>query len=239
MTEAKKKLAKTIPYIPIKTLLSFIDRLKSTAIPPIIDGSLLSSMSGSMKSQLLSSLKFLGLIDSNNNVKDSLRSLISSYNTDTWSAEFKEVIETSYADIVSDVHIDTGTVNQLETAFRLKGGVDGQMLEKAIRFYLAALDACGIKYSPHFKAKKPRKLRVRKKRVAAKNKDSSVDDGEEDTLDETLGGGVGVAKFRIPIPDKKDCIIVLPSDLDQHDWDMVKIMLDAYVSRLTKTTEGG
>lgn len=175
----------------------------------------------------------MNLIGNDNTVKDGLRTLINAYNTDTWSLELQEVIEASYAGIVSDVHIDTGTVSQLEIAFKTKGGADGQVLEKAIRFYLAALDACGIKYSPHFKAKKPRKPIVRKKKATSEDK-ADVNDST-DALDDLPNDGIGVAKFRIPIPDKQDCIIVLPNDLDQHDWDMVKIMLDAYVSRLTKT----
>jgi len=241
MADINKKPSKAIPYIPIKTLFSFVERLKSTAIPPIIDGSLLSSMSGSMKSQLLSTLRFMDLIGNDNTVKDGLRNLVSSYNTDTWSSTLKEVVETSYAEIISEVHIDTGTVSQLETAFRVKGGADGQVLEKAIRFYLASLDACGVKYSPHFKAKKPRKPIVRKKKPSAKDKDnnSDTDSGSEDVLDDLPDDGIGMAKFRIPIPDKQDCIIILPNDLDQHDWEMVKAMLDAYVSRLTKSNQGG
>ena len=51
---------------------------------------------------------------------------------------------------------------------------------------------------------------------------------------EGIDSPAGYAKFRIPIPSKADAVLYLPRDIDSQDWEMVKVMLDAYVSRLTK-----
>lgn len=222
-----------MPYIPFKTFVAFIDRLHSTAVPPMIDGSLLHTMSGSMKSQLLSSLRFLNLIDLQNNVQESMHELILSYKSDTWGGVLKEVIAIAYNDSIDNVNLDSGTAQQLDDAFKKNYSIDGQVLEKAVRFYLAALEECGIKYSPHFKVRRARKPVTKKK---SKQKSGKQKNQQEENifegfdLDENRGE---LAKFRIPIPGKGECIIALPADLEQGDWDMVKIMLDAYVTRIT------
>lgn len=225
-----------MPYIPFKTFDTFIERLHSTAVPPMIDGSLLHTMSGSMKSQLLSSLRFLNLIDMQNNVQESMHDLIKSYKSDTWSDTLKEVVAIAYSDVINNVNLDSGTAQQLDVAFKNNYNVDGQVLEKAVRFYLATLEECGIKYSPHFKVRRVRKP-VTKKKVKPKKKhqeENNLDDFGDDGLGSTLEE---MAKFRIPIPGKGDCIIALPTDLEQGDWDMVKIMLDAYVTRITNSNK--
>ena len=235
MTDDKKLLKKSTTYIPLKTLTGFIERLSATVVPSIIDGSLLSTMSGSMKSQLMSALRFMGLIKINGAVNEKLKKLVDAYNTDTWKTTFAEIINESYAEVIGDVNLSTGTAQQLNEAFRLRGGVDGQMLEKAVRFYLAALAECDIKVSPHFTAKRARKTTPRKKsKKKSTNQEqepgsfADFDIGEEDS---------GMAKFHIPIPGKRNGIIVIPDDINQGDWDMVKIMLDAYIARLTSSKE--
>lgn len=234
MSELDKKVSKSVPSIPFKTYIAFIERLHSTAVPPMIDGSLLHTMSGSMKSQLLSSLRFLNLIDLQNNVQESMHDLIKSYKSDTWSSSLKEVVAIAYSDAIVNVNIDSGTALQLDDAFKKNYSIDGQVLEKAVRFYLAALDECGIKYSPHFKVRRVRKSAIKKK-VKPKKKnqeENNLDDFDDNNLDNNQAER---AKFRIPIPGKGDCIIALPTDLEQGDWDMVKIMLDAYVTRITNS----
>lgn len=229
-----KKPKNITPYIPFKTFIGFIDNLKTHAVPPIIDHSLLQSMSGSMRGQLLSSLRYLNLIDSNNHVIETLKSIVTSYKTDAWQMVLHEILQEAYHDVVGEVKLDHGTSQQLIEAFKKNGNVDGQMLDKAVRFYLSALDECGIKYSPYFKAKKPRKQSQRKKKPSQKSKSDESPESEKPFEDDFHEG----ANFRIPVPGKTDVVIFLPDNIDQHDWEMVKTMLDAYVGRLAKA-EGG
>ena len=233
MTEKHKSLKKSAPYIPFKTFTGFTDRLHSTATPPIIDGSLLHTMGGSMKSQLLSALRFMNLIDSNNVVLEPMKTLIKSYKTDSWKNELTGIIMSSYEHVVKNVDVDNGTAQQLDDAFRKYGEVDGQDLEKSVRFYLAALQECGLSYSPHFKVKRPRKP---KKPKDNKLKPPFKEDPDDDLPDDDGSNGSKRAKFNIAIPGKKPATIYIPSDIDEDDWEMVKIMLDAYVNRLTSNT---
>lgn len=235
MAKNDKKHLKTTPYIPLKTFSGFIEKLKQTAVPSKIDHSLLDTMSGSMKGQLLSSLRFLNLLNSENTVLEPLKKLVNSYNTEAWGETLSSIIFDAYMEVIGDLDLDTGTARQLYDAFRLRGNVDGQMLDKAVRFFLGTLVDCGITFSPHFKGKITRKTGPRKpkkgKKKSQKYNDNDLDDDldeEEETLETKR------AKIEIDIPGKKSVSVRLPVDMDEEDWEMVKTMLEAYVKRLTK-----
>ncbi len=234
MNDDKKTHKNIAPYIPFKTLTGFVSNLKNHAVPPLIDHSLLQTMSGSMRGQLLSTLRYLNLIDLNNAVNEPLIKMVKAYKTDSYGEVLHEILRKAYHDIFENVNLESGTSQTLIDAFRKHGNVDGQMLDKAIRFFLTALDECSVKYSPYFKIKKARKPTQRKKKKTKLDGENNGEDskgGEDFDIDDIDDR----AQFRIAIPGKKDVVIFLPDDIDQDDWDMVKIMLDAYVKRLTKS----
>lgn len=232
MTEKTKEFKRIIPYIPFKTFKGFINRLHTTVPPPVIDISVLQHMSGSMRSQLMSALRFLHLIEANGLVTNKLKSLVKAYKTESWTTEFRNVLFDAYAEVVCDLDLDAGTGAQLDDAFRKNGNVDGQMLDKAVRFYLAALKEISTTYSPHFGARKSRRTTGSGRKSKKKSK-SGTDELED--LDREPRAGANAARFRIAIPGKRDCLIVLPSNLDEQDVEMVKAVLDAYVRRSRKT----
>ena len=228
-TQEKKAIA---PYIPFLTLKNLVATLKSTTIPPVIDSSVLRSMSGSMRSQVMSALRFLNLIDENEKVQESLRRLVNSYETDTWKTVLGEVIAPAYVTIELEFDRASGTSSQINEAFRKIGNVEGQMAEKAIRFYLAALKEAEIPYSPHFVTRGARtsgRAAPRKPKGSRKAEINDQDEQEDQDISD-----LDTARFRIPIPGKREVVITVPTDIDAEDWAMVKIMLDAYVQRLTK-----
>lgn len=45
-------------------------------------------------------------------------------------------------------------------------------------------------------------------------------------------------EFSIPIPGKASAKIIFPKGLEAEDWDMLKVMLDAYIKRLRKESAG-
>ncbi len=184
MAKNDEKPFKITPYIPFRTFRGFIEKLHQTAVPPTIDHSVLETMSGSMRGQLLSSLRFLNLLDLENTVLEPLKKIVKSYKTDSWSDTLSEIIFDAYMEVIGDVDLDTGTARQLHDAFRLRGNVDGQMLEKSVRFYLGALEICGTTFSPHFKGKKPRKTGPRKSKKGKKKRQKDNDDDLDDDLDE-------------------------------------------------------
>ena len=217
-----------VPYIPFKTLLNFIDRMDSSTVPPVIDTSVLIQMSGSMRSQLMSALRSLRLIDANGHVQQTLKNLVSSYNTETFQKVLEDIISHSYSHVVGDVDLKAGTAKQLSKAFRENGNVDGQMLDKAIRFYLAALKEAGVTVSPHFMFRKPRKPRAKK---PPKN-----DQQEENNDIENEIPTAGRIQWRLPIRDKGQAIISLPDNITSEDWRILKIQLDAFINSTSGET---
>jgi hypothetical protein len=217
------------PYVPFKAFKSFVERLHGTAIPPAIDPSLLQNMSGSARSQLMSCLRFLDLIGTNGIVNGKFRQLIKSYKTETWNETLKNIVFESYHTVTSDVDLDSGTDAQLVTAFKVRCNVEGQVLDKAKRFYLSALTEVGFKYSPHFGTRKPptrRPVGIRKPKK--KNDESPPDDEDEGNDESPDSSGAKMERFRFPIRGKGQGTIMFPQDMNNSDWTVVRKMLDAY-----------
>src|SRR5437879_8589341 len=114
-----------------------------------------------MKSQLMSALKALKLVQPNSTSTKELRELVKAYNTEEWQPVLGNIITNAYLEVTRDVDVDSGTAQQLAKAFKEVGKVDGQVLDKAVRFYLAAVAASGHTISPHFTARKQRKAGTR------------------------------------------------------------------------------
>lgn len=228
-------------FLPKSTLTNFLDTLNSTAVPPVIDSSLLTKMSGSARSSLMSALRYLEFIDSEGRVTEKLRKAVAAYGTPDWKGFVAAILLEPYDAIIRDLDLSNGTQHQLYDAFKTRAGIDGQMLDKAVRFYLAMLEEAGVSYSPFFKAKRVGRPGTKKKvkKNAKSKKGQQEDELDADDpfgdLDDPGEEGPSWARFQIPIPpDKGTAHIALPADIDADDWEMVSIMLDAYVKRLMK-----
>lgn len=138
------------PYVSFKSLVRLFDRMGSEGIPARIDRSYLSGMSGGYQSQLLASLRVLGLIRDDGTVTEDLQHLASK--PDERPEKLKTLLEGLYPK-----PIELGRVNatqaQLVEAFK-EYGISGSTLRKAIAFYLEAAQFAGIPISPHFKPPK-------------------------------------------------------------------------------------
>jgi hypothetical protein len=215
-------------YIPLITLDNFIERLKATGIPIVIDSDLTQTMSGGMASALMSALRFLGLVDQPGTPQESLRRLVAAYGTDRWKEVFGDLVDEAYADIVGDLDLTTATRSMLDDRFRKNSKAAGQVLDKAARFYLGALERMQRPLSPHFK--------VRKARAVESRKFSRKDGKPTPQRDpETDFGDPSAQHIRLQLLDKSDVTITLPNNFDAADWVFLKPILEAYIARLTGT----
>jgi Family of unknown function (DUF5343) len=212
-------------YIPLIALDSFIERLKATGIPVVIDSNLTQAMSGGTASALMSALRFLGLVDLSGTPQDSLRKLVAAYDTDRWKEVFGDLVDRAYADIIGDLDLTTATRSMLDDRFRKHSKAAGQVLDKAARFYLGALEKMQRPVSPHFKVRKARAVVTRKSSRTTDGKPAHQQDG--DTVDPN------VQHIRLQLLNKPDVTITLPSDFDAADWTFLKPILEAYIARLT------
>jgi Family of unknown function (DUF5343) len=215
-------------YIPLIALDNFIERVRATGIPVVIDSNLTQSMSGGTASALMSALRFLGLVDQSGTPQGSLRKLVAAYDTDRWKHVFGDLVDRAYADIIGDLDLTTATREMLDDRFRKNSKAAGQVLDKAARFYLGALEKMQRPVSPHFKLRKARALASRKASRTTDGKPSRPQQaGKTDSADPN------VQHIRLQLLDKPDVTITLPSDFDAADWAFLKPILEAYIGRLT------
>lgn len=221
------------PYIPLMTLENFIGKLKATVVPPIIDSSLTQSMSGGMSGALMSALRFLGLIEQGGKVREPLKALVAVYKTDKWKPQLAAVITMAYKGIVADLDLMTATPAMLEECFRTNGKVNGQVLEKAVRFYLGALTSADQPLSPLLKGRKPRATGTARKASRSARKGSDADDSDLENQDEIEAEiPLGMRKLRLPVPGKQDLIFMVPTDMTVDDWKFIEPIFKQYVERM-------
>jgi hypothetical protein len=226
--DTEESTQQTPPYIPMMTLENFVGKLNTTVVPPMIDSTLTQSMSGGMAGALMSALKFLGLIDKSGNVRESLKKLVAAYGTDKWKAALAAVVDPAYASIVLDLDMASATPGMLDDKFRRNSKATGQVLDKAVRFYLAALEKMERPVSPHFKARKARTNGPRKTTRNAAAKPAA----KQEEFTENLDIPEDMQKIQLPLLGKADVILALPADFNADDWKFLKPILEAYIGRM-------
>lgn len=179
---------RTPPYIAFKTFENFINGLGETAVPHKVDSSLLRTMSGSARSGLMVSLRYLGLIDENDNTKPALEKLAHSKG-DERKAALTELIRGSYR-FMTKLDLTRATPAQLADAIGDEGATGGTR-DKAVAFFLKAGESAGLAISPHITKRKhaaPANGKPRTKRNVkpAKQTPKGGQKDREDDLDERV-----------------------------------------------------
>lgn len=237
MTKNNRDIKMNPPYVAFSTLKRFIETLHKTAVPGRIDRSVLPKMSGVTQSQLTSALKFLGLVGPDGTTKADLHALVKSYGTEQWAEQLGDIVSMSYVSIVGDLDLDSGTAKELSDAFRSRGRVEGQLLMKAIRFYLKALAESQLEVSLHFKPPSLHASAIAKNKTKKpKDKSSKATDDyttKPHSRDESLAKGMTLH----PIGGGRH--IGLESDLTSEDVDIIESMIPAFRKMAERIKKGG
>lgn len=153
------------PYnIPWATFMTSVEKIASD-LPNKLDRSYLGSMSGGLKSYLISAFKGFGLIHDDLTVSSELKELATQ--TDKRPEIIGMLLRKFYPRAV-ELGTTNSTPGELDKAFsEMFPSLSGESRTKAIRFYLAASDFAGIPRSPLWKSPKagtpgPRRGRPRK-----------------------------------------------------------------------------
>lgn len=159
------------PYVSYRTFRNFIDGLQS-GIPDRIDRSYWGERySGSNGTQLMTALRFLGLIDGARAPTTRLRQLVNARGVQR--SETLKLISYSSFDFLLDRSVDpqVATYAQLEEAFNNSYDVGGDVARKCIKFFINMENDAGVVLSP-FILKKSKTARASgKKRSAEKERD--------------------------------------------------------------------
>ena len=153
-----EKDRKTLPpYVSYRTFRNFVDGLQP-GIPSRIDRSYWGERySGSTGTQLMTALRFLGLIDSDGIPAIRLRQLVSAKGVQR-SQVLNQIAHSSF-DFLMEKSIDlqVATYSQLEQAFYSSYQVTGDVTRKCIKFFVSLQSDAGATMSP-FIVKKSRAI---------------------------------------------------------------------------------
>ena len=153
------------PYVSYRTFRNFIDGLQM-GMPSRIDRSYWGDrFSGSNGTQLMTGLRFLGLIDNDGIPQTRLRQLVSARGTQR-AETLKQIAYTAFSFLAErslDPHV--ASYSQLEEAFYNTYQVTGDVARKCIKFFVNLESDAGIILSPFImkKSKTARADMVRKK----------------------------------------------------------------------------
>jgi len=136
------------PYVSYRTFLNFIERLQQ-GIPGRIDRSYWSDrLSGSSGTQLMSAMRFLGLIDASSKPTGRLRQLVS-----VKGAQRKEVLKQMTSEafgflLQGSLDSQTATYAQFEDIFHNTFELTDSVCRKCVKFFIALASDAEIPLSP-------------------------------------------------------------------------------------------
>jgi hypothetical protein len=186
------------PYAAFTTFNNFITDLakRPDMLPGRIDKSLMKGMSGGAQSQLLTTLRFFGLVMGENDKTDPTFNELVHLDDDGRREWMGTAFRSAYSGAM-ELSARNGTSAELAELFSGLYGHKGSTRDKAIRFFLQMAQHVGIEVSPHFAVPRVAPTTTRKragKRSQADNPSEHNANGEQqsptgDTYQVTLLGG--------------------------------------------------
>ena len=217
--------AKTPPYASYRTLVGFLETLRSSSgIPSRIDRSLLPTMSGTAQSQIMGALAFFGLIDdaATGNTLPDLNRLVHATG-DERKAILKELVTKAYPYLTDGtLNLKTATPKQVEDALKDATGITGDTIRKCFVFFVTMARDAGLELSSFLAGTRGRNGAARR-RSGSRSSPQPETDEEPEVEDEYEEPGES-----IPVPDgflihhfqlRRDLIIqvALPQDITAKD----------------------
>ena len=248
MPESKSPQA-TAPYASWKSFMTFLDQLADMGLPQQVDRTVMSKMSGATQSNIRVALSFLKLTDSGGAPTDALRRLVGQHGDgEAWQAALRDVVLGAYEPVISDLSLESGTADQLWKCFRENGNVRGSTLSRAVRFFLAALGAAGVKHSRYFKAptRRPTKakqdsdgssggaeaLRAEQPAQKASERESDQSDARHRQADRITRDW---RSHSFHLPNYENPVEVrAPTAITQEEWELVNLFMTGAIKLATR-----
>ena len=162
-------------------------------LPQRIDRSVLNRFSGGVGNQLMTALRFLGLVDADDRPTDSLRSLVDAFGSDEqWQAALQAVIREAYVPVVA-VGLESATPAQFVEAFRTYPGTE-EVRRKSEVFFLNAAKDAGLPLTKRIADQK----RVVVNAMRRRKLERPDPERSEDAADDPPGNGNGGAPRQQP-----------------------------------------
>ena len=138
------------PYGPFKAFKQVLLDMGGSVVPRRLDSSYWGSgRSGASQAALNTAFKFFGLVNDNKGATPKLDEFIKQFKADAKEA-LADLIFDAYQDASEKVDdLDSATLGQLRDAFKSAYAVDGDVLQKAVRFFVHGVTDAGKTLSPY------------------------------------------------------------------------------------------
>lgn len=223
------------PYVSFRT---FKNRVQSLApggtLPQTIDTSLFKTDSGGTQAQLMSALRFLGLVDASGKPSERLGELATG-DANQWEKTLADVIRDSYTHHQRE-QLETGSPKSLRDSMGVYD-LQGSVLDKVIRFFVAAAHDAGLKVGPQHGAKASSSSSGGSGGTQRRRRRGASKPGGGPSNDEVLPKGTKA--FPLHFAGKQEGRIIIPEDLSDADLLMLDAMVAAVKAYVTQRDEGG
>jgi hypothetical protein len=129
------------PYIPFATLLTFLKDLKTNGLPPQIDKSVMTKLSGGTQGQLKVALRSLGLMK-DNKPTDDMEALVNALETPEFEPMLLKLLERTYPYVFA-LDLMSATPTMFADAFKATGAKE-DVSRKCRTFFLHAAKRAGV-----------------------------------------------------------------------------------------------
>ncbi|MGO9778078.1 MAG: DUF5343 domain-containing protein [Terracidiphilus sp.] len=159
------------PYVAYRTLSNFIERFKQ-GLPARIDRGLMGSMSGAAQSQVITAMRFLGMISEHGIPTKYMQRYATGEEQDRKAALF-EMLMGAYPFLfeTDKFSIKSATASQLREALEANTSATGETLTRCIAFVKDAARDAGFEVSPFILQKKGRSAAGRKRSPTNRHED--------------------------------------------------------------------
>lgn len=152
MTEPTKR---SPPYIGFGAFTGFLNQLRDTSVPSRIDRSVLGNASGGMAYGILSSLKFLKLIDDRGAPTPAFKALVKAQDSER-PEHLKIMLENGFTELFnSGIDLESASSGQFDEVLRSSYDIRGSTVDKVAIFFLGAAKQAGISVSHQLEKRKP------------------------------------------------------------------------------------
>jgi len=180
MNDKPKSL--TAPYATFSAFINFLNKLRDAGVPSRIDPSVFGNVSGTISYSIISTLKFLKLIDESGTPSQQFIDLVNA-SDEARGPLMKPIIEKGYPTLFKPpVHLTSMTAGQFDEHVRQEYGVGGSTVDKVALFFIAASKMAGIAVSQHLLSRKPVATSSAAKKSAKQRRRDNGEDVDADDL---------------------------------------------------------
>ena len=225
MSEDKAIQTASPPYIAFASLKTFVAGLKEHGIPSRIDRSIMTNFSGAVAGQVLTSLRFLNLVNGDNQPGPILRDLVTTYGGPAWKDVVAVMVTQAYRPMF-DIDLTTATPSLFNEQFKKSYGGADAVMRKCMTFFLNAVREAEMQVSPRLLSGTKPRSGPTKKRTPKTTVKATKADGPRPTW---FASGQPVGGSPI-MPKKKPSEVLfeefdpstMPPDIQESVWALIK-----------------